>query len=80
MYALIAAREYGGEAELLATARTLLAMQRKWRKMLDDAQYPHPYACIGILTPTGLVNYFGDKLSDSQFIRRVYVKMGAEYA
>lgn len=77
MYALVAARDYGGEAELLATARTLPAMQRKWKKILDGV--PHSYACIGILTPQGLVNYYGAKIDHGQ-LGWVAVKMGVEHA
>lgn len=77
MYALIAARDYGGDAELLATARTLLAIQRKWRKILDGVD--HPYSCVGILTPQGMVNYCGAKIEAST-LGWIKVTIGHVYA
>lgn len=76
MFALIAAREYGGEAELLATARTLPAIQRKWRTILDGVH--HPYSCVGLLTPNGMVNYYGAKIEAST-LGWITVKIGLEH-
>lgn len=76
MYALVVAREHGGEAELLATARTLPAMKRKWCKLLDNVD--HPYSCVGILTSKGLVNYFGHKIDHGQ-LGWIEIKMGVNH-
>jgi len=76
MFVLVAAREYGDEPVLLATARTLPAIQRKWRKILDGVS--HPYSCVGILTPDGLVNYYGTKIDHGQ-LGWITVKMGLDH-
>ncbi len=76
MFALIAAREYGGSAELLATARTLPAMQRKWRKILDGVD--HPYSCVGILTPDGMVNFYGSEI-EANILGWISIKMDVSH-
>ena len=75
MYALIAALDEGGEPVLLATARTLPAIQRKFDVTLTTN---HLWFGVVILTPAGVVNYHGDKIPSSS-IGRVSVKMGLDY-
>ena len=79
MYALIACLEDGGEPVLLATARTLKAAQRKFDKALAGDPPGQPrYRFIGFLTPDGLVNYHGNRISKTS-IGYVTVKMGLDY-
>ena len=68
MFAIVAQRHNSGEDEgmvLLATARTLKAIQRKWQVVMgqeaDQAwrRRPARYEYVGILTPEGLVNFRG---------------------
>ena len=75
MYALIAAREEGGEPVLLATARTLPAIQRKFDVALNTKR---SWFGMLLLTPKGVVNYHGNKVPMSS-IGRVSVKMGLDY-
>jgi hypothetical protein len=78
MYALIICAEDGGEPELVATARTLSAIQRKWKK-LENPDALESYRFIGILTESGLMNYYGDRIRPTS-IGYVTLKMGLEYA
>lgn len=63
MYALVATSQYGYKAELLATARSLRAIQKKWQEIIEST--PAKYKCVGILTEFGLVNYHGEPILPS---------------
>ena len=77
MFAIIASMKYGGEAVLIDTARTLPAAQRKWHKHFP-VEAPNPYKCIGILTPSGLVNYYGKRIAPG-VMGYIHVTMGVAY-
>ena len=76
MYALVACLKDGDEPTLIATARTLSAMQKKWTK----AQAPSMprYHFMGILTGSGLVNFWGKEIQPST-LGYVTLKMGLDY-
>lgn len=60
MYALVSSEKDRGKARLLAIARTMWTIRRKWNKIVNANQVP--YQCMGILTPNGLVNYHGEPI------------------
>jgi hypothetical protein len=75
MFAVVAQRHNQDSREgmiLLATARTLKAAQKKW--MVINGQEadqiwrrrPPRYQYIAMLTPYGLVNFYGDKIAPSK--------------
>lgn len=62
MYALIVAIKDEDQARLLATARSLPAIQGKWKRLIN--QSCHNYRFVGILTGSGLMNYYGMPIND----------------
>jgi hypothetical protein len=67
------------EPRVVSTHRSLPAAQKAWRKFTKrpawDKGDSSPYDMLGILGPTGLLNYFGERLKGVEGAR-IEVRMG----